>query len=201
MKYTRLTAEEREISSQMLVQDASLPAIAQRLHRSTSTISREFARNLSAGMPYTAFQAQERAERAVGQGRRPTKIVESPLLQDIIKVKLHLRWSPKQIAQYLRKRYPNDSLMHVSHETIYTYLYIQAKGTLKKELISYLCKKRPKRQPYICGEEKRGKIPNMISIHDHPLDVEDRRIHGHWEGDLVMRAANFLLLICCTKCI
>jgi len=190
MKYTRLTAEDREIISQMLYQDASLPAIAKRLQRSTSTISREIARNCGAGMPYRAFQAQERAQSMGGQRHQAAKIVSSPRLQDIIKVKLQLRWSPKQIAQYLQVHYPNDPSMHVSHETIYTYLYVQTKGTLKKELISYLRQKRPKRQPRTRGEEKRGKIPNMISIHDRPPDVDDRRIPGHWEGDLVMGKGN-----------
>ena len=190
MKYTRLTAEEREIISQLISQDESLPNIAKRLKRSTSTISRELARNWSARTPYKAFQAQERAERTAAGRRRPTKIVTSQCLQDIIKVKLQLRWSPKQIAQYLRSQYPHKPSMHVSHETIYTYLYVQTKGTLKKELISYLRQKRPKRQPRSKGEEKRGKIPNMISIHDRPPDVEDRRIPGHWEGDLVMGKGN-----------
>jgi transposase, IS30 family len=194
MKYTRLTAEEREIISQMLYQNASLPVIAQRLKRATSTISRELARNTcardGAGTPYKAFQAQERAARTAGERRRPTKIVQSPRLQDIIKVKLQLRWSPRQIAEYLKEQYPNDRAMHVSHETIYTYLYVQAKGTLKKELISYLRQKRPKRQPKSQPEEKRGKITNMISITDRPPEVTDRRIPGHWEGDLVMGKGN-----------
>jgi len=190
MNYTRLTAEDREIISQLIAQDESLPTIAKRLNRSTSTISRELARNRSAGKPYKAFQAQERAAHAAQFRRIPAKISSSVLLQDIITVKLQLRWSPRQIAQYLKSTYPDDRTMHVSHETIYTYLYVQTKGTLKKELTGYLRQQRTKRLPRSSGEEKRGKIPNMISIADRPPEVEDRRVPGHWEGDLVMGKGN-----------
>lgn len=174
----------------MLAQNASLPTIAHSLSRSVSTISRELACNTRAGMPYKAFQAQERAEQAAHDRRARTKIEDSQLLQDIIKVKLQLRWSPRQIAQYLKATYPDNRSMQASHETIYTYLYVQAKGTLKKELIGYLRQRRKRRLPRSKPEEKRGKILNMISIHDRPPEVEDRRVPGHWEGDLVMGKGN-----------
>ena len=194
MSYKRLSAEERETISQQLALNASLPTIATLLGRSVSTISRELARNArsreGAGMPYKAFQAQERAAQGARDRRKRTKIGDSVLLQDIIKVKLQLRWSPRQIAEYLKTTYPGNRRMHASHETIYTYLYVQAKGTLKKELIGSLRQQRPRRQSKSKPEEKRGKIANMISITDRPPEVEDRRVPGHWEGDLVMGKGN-----------
>jgi IS30 family transposase len=190
MNYKRLTAEERETISQQIVLDASLPSIALLLGRSVSTISRELSRNAPAGMPYRAFQAQERAEQGARNRRTSSKILDSELLQDIIKVKLRLRWSPVQIAEYLKTSYPDNSRMHASHETIYTYLYVQAKGTLRKELISYLRQQRPRRLSRSKPEEKRGKITNMTSITDRPPDAEDRRVPGHWEGDLVIGKGN-----------
>ena len=74
----------------------------------------------------------------------------------------------------------------ISHETIYQYIYVQAKGELKKELISYLRQRKPKRKSRKGEVEKRGTIPDMISIHQRPAEVEDRNIPGHWEGDLVV---------------
>jgi transposase, IS30 family len=190
MNYKRLTSEERETISQQIALDASLPSIALLLGRSVSTISRELSRNTHAGMPYRAFQAQERAEQSARDRRTSSKILDSELLQDIITVKLRLRWSPVQIAEYLKATYPDNSRMHASHETIYTYLYVQAKGTLRKELISYLRQKRPRRTSRSKPEEKRGKITNMTSITDRPPDAKDRRVPGHWEGDLVIGKGN-----------
>jgi IS30 family transposase len=74
----------------------------------------------------------------------------------------------------------------ISHETIYQYICVQAKGELKKELISYLRQRKPKRKSRKGEVEKRGTIPDMISIHQRPAEVEDRDIPGHWEGDLVV---------------
>ena len=190
MKYQRLTPDERETISTMLSHNRSLPDIASFLDRSTSTIGREIARNTSDGMPYRAFQAQERAEHEARQRRKCSKIEASEALQDFIKEKLRLRWSPKQIEEELKKTYPDNRSMQASHETIYTYLYVQTKGTLKKELISYLRQAKKHRQTRSKSEEKRGKITNMISIHDRPPEIEDRRVPGHWEGDLVMGKFN-----------
>jgi IS30 family transposase len=36
------------------------------------------------------------------------------------------------------QEFPNDMAMHVSHESIYTYIYLLPKGELKNELIRYL---------------------------------------------------------------
>ena len=76
--------------------------------------------------------------------------------------------------------------MQVSHETIYTYLYMLPKGELRKELIGYLRQKKKLRKNRKSSTDKRGKIADMISIHERPKEVEDRIIPGHWEGDLVM---------------
>jgi IS30 family transposase len=76
--------------------------------------------------------------------------------------------------------------MSVSHETIYQYIYVQAKGELKKELISMLRQHKPKRQKRGMELEKRGTIPDMISIEQRPAEVADRSVPGHWEGDLIV---------------
>ena len=76
--------------------------------------------------------------------------------------------------------------MQISHETIYQYIYVQTKGELKKELISYLRQRKPRRQSRKLETDKRGTIPDMISIHQRPEEVADRAIPGHWEGDLII---------------
>jgi IS30 family transposase len=97
-----------------------------------------------------------------------------------------LRWSPEQIAKALMQEFPNDMAMHVSHESIYTYIYLLPKGELKNELIRYLRRHKKLRKNRKRSTEQRGVIPNMISIDEHPPEVADRSVPGHWEGDLLM---------------
>ena len=103
-----------------------------------------------------------------------------------------LDWSPKQISGWLKTQYPDDESMQVSHETIYRSLFIQARGTLKKELLEHLRSKRRirrSRHSHIF-KDGRGQIPEAISIRERPAEVEDRAIPGHWEGDLLRGSGN-----------
>lgn len=82
--------------------------------------------------------------------------------------------------------------MQVSHETIYRCLFVQARGVLKRELISRLRSRRMMRRgkTSTTDGQPRGRIIDAVSIHDRPAQVEDRRIPGHWEGDLLSGAKN-----------
>jgi IS30 family transposase len=82
--------------------------------------------------------------------------------------------------------------MHLSHETIYRSLFIQARGVLKKELIEHLREVRTMRRARGRGAyiENRGKIADAVSIRQRPAEVEDRAIPGHWEGDLLSGSNN-----------
>ena len=77
--------------------------------------------------------------------------------------------------------------MHISHETLYKTLYIQARGALKKELIQYLRQKRMIRRSRYAKQktDKRGQIKEAISISERPAEADDRAVPGHWEGDLI----------------
>lgn len=77
--------------------------------------------------------------------------------------------------------------MHISHETIYKSLYVQARAALKRELVQYLRTKRQLRgsRHVVKSTDRRGKIPDAISISERPACVEDRAVPGHWEGDLI----------------
>ncbi|NID16655.1 IS30 family transposase [Luteibacter yeojuensis] len=100
------------------------------------------------------------------------------------------RWSPQQIAGILHDAFPDDHSLRVSHETIYTAIYLTPRGELRKQLIASLRQGRSTRKPRTRGTDRRGKIPDMQSIHVRPAEVEDRLIPGHWEGDLIKGAGN-----------
>lgn len=101
-----------------------------------------------------------------------------------------MQWSPQQIADRLKLEYPTDMNMQISHESIYTYIYCLARGSLRKELVGYLRQKRAHRGPQgrVSAARKATRIPDLISIHERPPEVADRIIPGHWEGDLIVGA-------------
>jgi transposase, IS30 family len=103
---------------------------------------------------------------------------------------LDWKWSPQQIAATLRKAFPDQPERHVSHETIYTSIYALPRGELRRQLIVCLRQGRATRLPRSRGEDRRGQIPDMVSIHVRPPEVEDRVMPGHWEGDFIKGAGN-----------
>ena len=103
---------------------------------------------------------------------------------------MRLKWSPEQIALHLRRQFPDNSNQRVSHETIYNAIYAMPKGELRKELIALMRRAQAKRMPRSRGEERRGKIVDMVSIHVRPPEVNDRLFPGHWEADLIKGKAN-----------
>jgi IS30 family transposase len=94
--------------------------------------------------------------------------------------------SPEQISRRLRKQFPDDPEMQVSHETIYQSIYVQGRGALRRELAVCLRTGRALRRPHRKSQERRGRIPNMINISERPAEVEDRAVPGHWEGDVIV---------------
>ena len=180
-----LTQSEREDISRGLAVGLSFRLIAKRLNRSPSTISREVNRNGGRRI-YRASRADKMAwERALRP--KTCKLAVSCSLIRILSKKLKLFWSPQQIAGWLKEQYPNNERYHVSHETIYRSLFIQARGVLKKELLQCLRTRRVIRRPKKATLKGtgRGRIPKAISISERPASVEDRAVPGHWEGDLI----------------
>jgi IS30 family transposase len=100
-------------------------------------------------------------------------------------------WSPEQIAGTMKSVYPQQPELRVSHETIYNALYVIPKGELLTELLG-LRQRRRARLSRARGEDRRGQIQDMTSVHVRTPEVEDRLIPGHWEGDLVKGAFNRL---------
>jgi len=180
-----LSLTEREEISRGLAAGEPLCVIADRLGRAPSTISRELARN-GGRVGYRAHRADQLAWQ---RARRPQacKLATNETLRAEVEDKLVLRWSPQQISGWLKHTYPDTEAMHVSHETIYLTLFIQARGGMKHQLTQYLRTRRANRKP--AGKRPpsgKGRIVDPVMISERPAEVEDRAVPGHWEGDLIM---------------
>jgi IS30 family transposase len=185
-----LTVAEREEISRGLAVGMSMGAIASKLGRVTSTVSREISRNGGRDR----YRATEADQRAWVRAKRPKqcKLALNRQLARRVAAKLKQNWSPEQIAGWLKAEYPRDERYHVSHETIYQSLFIQARGALKKELTAHLRSQRTIRRSKHAKTKGigHGQLKDMVSIRERPASVEDRAVPGHWEGDLIAGSKN-----------
>lgn len=183
--YTRLRLEERIEIQVQLSHAKSYGQIAIILGRSKSSIQREVAPWTRAR--YQATKADDYAQKGA-KARKAGKfsIKYNDALRVYIFAKLALRWSPEQICHSLRTEYPDDKTMQISHETIYRYVYLHSKKSLRETLIAQLRREKKARGGVRKAADGRGKIPNAISIDERPEEVNGREIPGHWEGDLVI---------------
>lgn len=186
---TELALREREEISRGLAEGFSIRAIALRLGRSPSTVSREIARN-EGRRRYRATKADERAWK---RARRPKACIlstDAPL-RELVVEKLEQDWSPQQIAGWLAAL-ETRSKMRISHETIYKTLYIQARGALRRDLIERLRTRRKFRRAKCSttAGQTRGQIVGAVPICERPREIESRVVPGHWEGDLLSGAGN-----------
>lgn len=181
----RLSFEERQRIALGVAAGQSDAEIARRLGRHRSTVGRE-VRRCGGRARYQAARAQRHADRLA---RRPKvgKLAGSPELLAEVEAGLLRCLSPQQISATLRVRHPFDRGMQISAETIYHSLYVQARGELRRELCARLRTGRTRRQ--VQGQrEYRGRIKDMVMIAERPPEVDDRRVPGHWEGDLLLGA-------------
>jgi IS30 family transposase len=164
-------------------------AIARRLGRSPSTISREIARGCLNRRPRGRYRASLAQARADARARRPkpAKLVLHRRLREWVADKLErLQWSPEQIARRLRTEFPDDESMRISPEAIYQSLYVQGRGALRRELAVCLRTGRALRKPRRRTDGRRERIKDKLMISERPAEAEDRAVPGHWEGDLVI---------------
>jgi len=184
----RLSAAEREEIRSGLDAGDSCRAIAGRLGRAPSTVTREV--NANGGRAnYRGWRAHRRAN---DLARRPkvAKLAGCQRLRAQVETWLEEElWSPTQISAQLRIDFPGDPIMRVSPETIYQSLYVQGRGALRKELAACLRTGRAIRRNR-SRLERRGKIPDMVNISERPAEIEDRAVPGHWEGDLIIGKDN-----------
>jgi IS30 family transposase len=185
-----LTAAEREEISRGLKGDESIRQIAAGLGRAPSTISREINRNGGA-QKYRAGVAEANAwTRALRP--KTCALASNARLCRLVASKLKLEWAPAQIAGWLKRAFPVNKRMQISHETIYRSMFIQTRGVLKKELISHLRTHRTMRRSENASRkgQNRGAIVDAVSISERPAEAQDRAVPGHWEGDLITGSNN-----------
>ena len=187
--YKQIQPEERVTLASLHFQKFTVSEIARTLGRAPSTITRELSRN-SIGGHYASKNAQVCAAQRRIQARPDPKLHNESVLFGIVHHLLCIRWSPEQISMTLSATYPKGHEHRVSHETIYNCIYAQPVGELRKELIACMRQAHNKRVPRSKGQDRRGQIPDMLSIHVRPPEIEDRQFPGHWEGDLIKGAAN-----------
>ena len=188
--YKQLRPEERVVIASMRLQGMGVRSISRMVGRSPSTISREIERNATpdAGYSSDAARAAHAARRAAAC--RPRKLDERGVVWPVVLTLLDWKWSPQQIACTLKRVFPDEPERHVSHETIYTAIYAQPRGELRRQLIGCLRQGKSTRMPRSRGSDRRGQIPEMVSIHLRPPEVNDRVMPGHWEGDFIKGAFN-----------
>ena len=182
----QLSLAEREEISRGLAVGEGPRALGRRLGRAPSTISREIRRHGGAA----AYRATHADAAAWARARRPKRcrLGQQPRLRRLVEQKLRADWSPQQIAALLRQTYPDAPTMHVSHETIYQALYVQARGALKRALVAHLRQGQRYRRPRAAARATRGpgQLVDMVSIAERPPSADTRAVPGHWEGDLLL---------------
>ena len=185
-----LGPDEREEISRGLSAGDSIRAIAARIGRPASTVSREVSRNGGR----QRYRATDADKAAWTRARRPKEclLAQQPALCAAVAGKLAEDWSPEQISGWLRREFGDDASMRVSHETIYKSLFVQARGVLKKELVRHLRSGRLMRRSLHATLKGRGRgtIRDAVPISERPPEAEDRAIPGHWEGDLLAGSGN-----------
>ena len=178
------------VIASMKLQGASTRAIARVLARPPSTVSRELSRNTCAEVGYMSETAMALHAARRNAAKPAAKLDVSSVAWGVVLTLLSWKWSPQQIAATLKRVYPDQPEHHVSHETIYTAIYAQPRGELRRQLIACLRQGRGTRMPRSRGTDRRGQIPEMVSIHVRPPEVDDRVMPGHWEGDFIKGAGN-----------
>lgn len=185
--HKKLSIKEREQIFGFVKEGKSIREIARSLDRSPSSISEELRRNGMTKQTYSLAEAQvDRNIKASFKGRK-AKLKEGKLPLKLIKQwLLDENWSPEQVAGRLKIKFKNKKKRHVSHETIYKYIYSISDPEEKNKYIQALRRRRKKRKSRKIKKTQRGPISNPRSIHERPAEVDLRQIPGHWEGDSIV---------------
>jgi transposase, IS30 family len=141
-------------------------------------------------LPYEATRAASHAHWQRCQSRNRRKLRPGSSLFATVAKRLRQGWSPLQIAGRLHRMHSEDATRRVCHETIYMALYALPRGELRRELLACLRQGHMARWPRGRGANRRKQIAEELRIAARPDDIAERRIPGHWEGDLLKGAAN-----------
>lgn len=184
---SRLTQHDRDRIMTGLRQGWSHARIGALIGRDRTVVWREVRRHAAADGLYYAGLAQA-ASTASARRPKPFRLAQAPQLVPLIQDWMDQGWSPQLIASVLRRDFPQDRSMHISHETIYQCLYVQTRGELRKDLAQQLSLGRVQRRPRTAtrAAERRGRFNDVFTIADRPAEAADRAVPGHWEGDLII---------------
>ncbi len=184
-----LSLDDRLAIADGLIARQTVTAIAARIGKHASTVSREIRARSVEGL-YLPHQADREAAAARTRPKE-SKLVGHSALRAEVERGLERKLSPEQISHRLVTDFPDDEGMRVSHETIYQALYFQARGGLKREVQTALRTGRTRRKPQRRPDQRTSRfVDPMVMISERPAEVEDRAVPGHWEGDLIMGAGN-----------
>lgn len=190
--YHHLSPEERAVIMLERKHSRSIRSIAKTLNRSPSTISREIARHASRNC-YCATKAAKQYEQNRRRCIKSSKLASGTRLEKQVRLwLLYRQWSPLQISGALKRHFPDQPLMQVSHETIYASIYAHPRGELKKQMVQSLRRAKSKRGPRGSKSSNYSslKIEEHQLINQRPETINERRLPGHWEGDLLVGAMN-----------
>jgi IS30 family transposase len=177
-RYKQLTPRERDLIGIWLAEGHSKADIGRRLGRSTSTISREIARNgpRIRKTSYLPHAAQNRSTRRRRQSYVKRAKMHDEQLRTYVTNRLKKKWSPELIAGRLALDRPH---LHISHEAIYQWIYAEG-----KEYVAYLARKhRKRRKKGVARKGHKYNIPSRVSIDERPEEINRRKEAGHWEVD------------------
>jgi IS30 family transposase len=192
-KYSHLSLEERTQLSLLVSQGLKQCEIAAQLGRSASAISRELARNRSARSGYLAAAAHRQADLRRARAKTGCRKLGSQFDTALGKFVLHelqRALSPEQIAGRLKTMHPDDPTQHVSHETIYSAVYLMPRGELRTQIIAALRQSHAKRLPRARGTTRKGNIADLVPLSERPAEADSREVPGHWEGDFIKGKRN-----------
>jgi IS30 family transposase len=179
-----LSLAERTVIADLRREHRTVRDIAAVISRSPATVSRELRRNVDLKGRYLPLTAERLAAGRVARPRARRLFVDVEL-RAVVMGLLKQRWSPEQVAQELRRRFPGQRQRRLCVETLYQAIYDP-----DVPLTRPAKRRRRRRRRRVQGLERRGRLSAMTMIADRPAEVADRVQVGHWEGDCVMGAGN-----------
>ena len=214
--YSSLSLEERSQIGLLRSQALNAVQIAAQMGRAPSTIYRELRRNTALGADYRAARAQSLSSQRRRNARAPMRKLGTQLdtpLGRLVRHELQRHHSPEQIAGRLQHMHPDDPSQRVSHETIYSAIYLMPRGELRSEIIATLRHSHAKRLPRARGTSRNTNIANLVPLSERPAEADSREVPGHWEADFIKgkrnasavgtaieRTSRFTLLSCVGGC-
>ena len=177
MSYQQIICEQRVTIYALLKAGCSQTKIADIIGVSKSAISREIKRN-SGLKGYRPKQAHQRALERRQNADKNIRFTDE-IKKEVIKL-LNQDWSPEQICGRLK----TTGKPYVSHETIYQFVIADQKNG--GELYKHLRQGHKKHRKRIKGKDRRGQIPNRVSIDQRPPVVDNKERIGDWEIDTMI---------------